>query len=256
MNRFNLLILFALLLLFSSCLNKKNLLSYQELAVGNQEIETIQFEEITLQPGDVVSISVAGPDEETLKPFLVSDESVSGVNTLDAIQLSGYLIDKEGNVSFPLLGDVQIKNLTVKEAKERFEAELNEFLKDPVVNVRLLNFRITLQGEVNRPGNFTLFNERISIPDAIGFAGGLTPYANRENVLLVREENGTRFMTRLNLQDPQFFQSPYFYLKQNDMLYFEPRKYKKGDVVDQTSKVLPFLTAASAIAAIVVAVIR
>lgn len=241
--------------LLSGCVAKKNLVNFENQGRELPNQQPMKPVEITLEAGDVVNIEISGSDELTLAPFNASQIN-NGLNTLEAIQLTGYLIDKDGFITFPIVGEVNIKDLTVSEAKVKLQRELSDYLKDPVVNVRLLNFRVTVSGEVRSPGQFTVLNERISVPDALALAGGLTDYSNRNAVLLVREENGVRNQVRLDLQDDNFFDSPYYYLKQNDMLYIEPRRYKTGAVPDQTNKILPVLGAITGVAALLVTIIN
>src|SRR5690606_18429708 len=124
------------------------------------------------------------------------------------------------------LGKVPVKGLTTYQARERIAVKAAEFYKEPTVEVRFANFKITVLGEVSRPATYTLPNEKVSVLDALGLAGDLTIYGKRENVLLVREHDGQKELVRLNLNDSGLFQSPYFYLRQNDVLYVEPGKAK------------------------------
>jgi polysaccharide export outer membrane protein len=247
--------LFLAFALFSGCVAKRDLVNFENQGRELPNQQSIDPVEITLQAGDVVNIEISGSDELTLAPFNASQIN-NGLNTLEAIQLTGYLIDNDGFITFPIVGEVNFKDLTVSEAKAKLQRELSDYLKDPVVNVRLLNFRVTVSGEVRSPGQFTVLNERISVLDALALAGGLTDYSNRNAVLLVREEKGVRNMIRLDLQDDNFFDSPYFYMKQNDLLYVEPRRYKTGAVPDQTNKFLPVLGAITGVAALLVTIIN
>ena len=120
--------------------------------------------------------------------------------------------------------------------------ELKVFLKDAVINVRFINLKISVLGEVNRPGVIRLTNKRLTVFEAIGMAGDLTNYSNRANVLLIREKNGKRAITRLNLQSSAIFQSPYYYLQQNDVLYVEPTKSKINTVADPTNKAISLIS--------------
>ncbi len=249
---FTLILAFAL---FSGCVAKKDLINFENQGRELPNRQSIQPVEITLEAGDVVNIEISGSDELTLAPFNASQIN-NGLNTLEAIQLTGYLIDNDGFITFPIVGEVNFKDLTVSEAAVKLQRELSDYLKDPVVNVRLLNFRVTVSGEVRSPGQFTVLNERISVLDALALAGGLTDYSNRNAVLLVREEQGVRNMIRLDLQADNFFDSPYFYMKQNDLLYVEPKRYKTGAVPDQTNKFLPVLGAITGVAALLVTIIN
>jgi polysaccharide export outer membrane protein len=164
-------------------------------------------------------------------------------------------VDNEGNIDFPTLGKLKIAGLTTREIKETVAEKIQPYLKDPVINVRILNFKVTISGEVNRPGTIPVANQRITILEAIGLAGDFTNYANRANVLVAREEGGVRKHARLNLQSPEVFQSPYFYLQQNDYVYVEPIKARVATVADPFSRALSFGSAALSLVTIIVTLV-
>jgi polysaccharide export outer membrane protein len=139
----------------------------------------------------------------------------------------GYLVDQNGEVDFPVVGRVKLGGLTREQAVNKLTEAVNQYVKSPIVTVRLLNFKITVIGEVNRPSTFTVPTEHINVLEALGLAGDLTPYGRRENILLLREKDGVRTTTRLNLNSKVLLNSPYFYLQQNDLLYVEPDKIKE-----------------------------
>ena len=243
---------------FYGCIPYEKLVSYKVAASNVQDTVTIRnAPDVRIQPGDVLRIKVYGPDERTAAPFnLTPTATGDDYVSVEAIQLSGYLVDKNGAIDFPVLGTLRLKGHTISEAKNMIREKLLMHLKDPVVNVRLLNFQVTVSGEVRNPGSFFVINERITIPEALSLAGDLTDYANRNNVLLVREADGVRSKHRINLQSTTLFQSPVFYLKQNDFLYVEPIKAKTGAVQDQSNKTLPVITAAATLIAVVVSILR
>ena len=150
------------------------------------------------------------------------------------VQYLDYLVDTEGNIDFPVLGKIKLLDLTVEEGKKLITQKLSDgYLKDPIVNIRILNFRISVLGEVNNPGSFAVSGQRISIMEALGLAGDLTMKAKRENVLIVRDFNGTKTYSRINLTNKEVFNSPVYYLTQNDIVYVEPNhsamSSSKGD---------------------------
>lgn len=176
------------------------------------------------QPDDLVAISVTSIDPEAVKPFATdlpsNGESSKGDNA------AGYLIDANGNIEFPLIGTVKLAGLNRIQASLLLKEKITSYVKSPIVNVRLQNFKITILGEVNRPGVFTLNHEKITLPEALGLAGDLSINGVRENVLLIREEEGVKKEIRINLTSRDIFRSPYYYLHQNDILYVEPFKSK------------------------------
>lgn len=179
-----------------------------------------------IQADDLLSITISSLNPEANALFnsgVVSgegnakDQGTAGGNT-------GYLVDRDGFVDLPVLNKVKLGGLTKEEAKVKLVTSLNEYLKEPRVNIRFLNYKITVIGEVNRPSTFTIPTEKINILEALGMAGDMTAYGKRENVLLIREVEGVRTITRINLNEKDVLNSPFFYLKQNDLIYVEPDK--------------------------------
>ncbi len=244
-----------LFLSLNGCVSYKQLLSYQDELLDSTVVKRLIPPKIIIQPNDVLSINVHGSDQETAAPFNLEDQNNFGFS-VESVQLSGYLVDEDESIDFPVLGNVKLGGLTTTGAKKRLTELLKDYLKEPVVNIRLLNFRVTVSGEVLSPGSFSVTNERLSIPDALALAGGLTDYANRANILVVREIGEEMILNRVNLQNTDFFTSEYYYLKQNDLIYVEPLKSKAGAVSDQTNKVVPIVSAVGALIAIVVALIQ
>lgn len=187
----------------------------------------------TIQPDDLLSITVNSLSVEsnrlfnqgtlgTLGSTITTDNQRQSDNKID-----GYLVDKDGYINFPVLGKLKLGGLTKDAATDTIQNILNEqYIKDPTVNIRFLNFKITLIGEVNQPSTVTIPTEKINIFEAISLAGGLTVVGKRENVLVIREKDGMRNLIRLNLNDKSIVDSPNYYLQQNDIVYVEPDSYK------------------------------
>ena len=163
----------------------------------------------------------------------------------------GYLVNEDGQIELPLIGKQTIQNLTNAQAAAAIRQKLLDYLKEPTVNVRNLNFQISISGEVARPSLFSIPNEQISLPAALGLAGDITIYGRRDNVLIIREENGQRTFTRLDLTKRDVFQSPYYYLRPNDIVYVEPGKSRVANA-DRTYQVLPIILSALSFIAIIV----
>lgn len=138
----------------------------------------------------------------------------------------GYFVDNDGNVDFPVIGKVKLAGLTVFEAEEKMKSVLKDLLRDPIVRIRLLNFRFTFIGELNR--QITSFNPRISMAEAIAQAGGLPEFANRENIKIIRQRGDQADVLYVNLLDEAFVTSPYFYLQQNDIIVVSTLKQKQA----------------------------
>ena len=145
---------------------------------------------------------------------------------------------------------MQIGGLSKEEAKEKLVEQLEEYLKDPIVNIRYLNYRVTVIGEVNRPSTFTIPSEKINILEALGMAGDMTAYGKRENVLIIREEEGERTMTRVNLNNKELLNSPYFFLQQNDVVYVEPDRLKQVNA-STNARTISIITAITSLAIVI-----
>lgn len=250
------IILISIALMTVSCVSHKSLLNYRVNFPVDEQTQISNAPKITLQPNDVVSIKVYSVDPEAAKPFnlLAPSENTNTFNT-DLVQLNGYLIDADGTIDFPIIGKIMLQGLTTEEVKKLMLNVLEPHLVNPVVNIRLLNFKVTVSGEVLHPGTFNIFNERISLPEALSLAGDLTDYADRSTVLIVRESEGKRSFHRVNLLSADLFQSEFYYLHQNDLIYIEPVKAKTGAVRDQTSKTIPLITAAATLIAVLVGIL-
>ncbi|MCB0621330.1 MAG: polysaccharide biosynthesis/export family protein [Saprospiraceae bacterium] len=197
---------------------------------------------LVIQNGDILSVQVASRNPETVKAFEQAREvtALSGEQALGVQE--GYRVDEEGMIYMPFLGPVKASGNTIVEFRQSITDELVQFIPDVSVQVRFLNFRVTMLGEVSRPNAYVIPNEHINILEAIGMAGDFTSYARRDAVLVIRERNGQRELVRVNTQDISVFESPCFYLQPNDVVYVEPLKAKqyatRGDFLDRYSRLL------------------
>ncbi len=257
--RFYLILFFGAILLYStsSCVSHKRLVNYREDFPESTRIAITKQPDIRIQANDVLGIKIFSSDIELAVPFNINSELQSAsLVSLETIQLSGYLVNQEGKIDFPVLGTLKLEGLSITQAKDSLVEKLKQYIKDPVVNLRLLNFRVTVSGEVRNPGAFNILNERISLLDALALAGDLTDYADRKSILLVREKDGIRSLNQIDLQSAAFFQSEYYYLMQNDLIYVKPIQAKAGSVQDQSSKMVPILSAAATLAAVLIALFK
>ena len=161
-----------------------------------------------------------------------------------------YLVDSDGNINFPVLGKIHVAGLSKQELCDELQSKLSKYIENPLVNVQITNYRITVMGEVNRPGTFTIKNDRISILDAFGYVGDLAITANRKNILLIRDNDGQKEFVRMDITDPSLFTSPYFYLRQNDVIYVEPNLAKQRNSRFSQSKQYNITVFSSIISAI------
>ncbi len=182
---------------------------------------------LRLQPGDMVGITVTSLNNEADALFNPFNQAKTGSSGELMQRENGYMLDENGAIEFPLVGAVKVGGLTTAEASAIIRDKLLTQLKSPFVSVRLLNFKVSVLGEVTHPSVLNVANQKISLTEAISQAGDLTIYGKRENILVVRERDGKREFARLDLRSQKTFQSPYFYLKPNDVVYVEPKKSKK-----------------------------
>jgi polysaccharide export outer membrane protein len=210
--------------------------------------DTIQnLAALRIQKNDVLSITVHSFDPIQSAPFNLMQSGGGGA--------TGYIVDENGEIDFLVLGKIALKNLTATEAKNKLIDSLKIYLKDPVVNIRFVNFRVSVLGEVSNPGIFIINNDRITVLEALSMAGDLTDYGNRTNILVVREQDGVRKYGELNLQSSDIFKSEFYYLKQGDVVYIEPTENKEGAVRDQLGEYIPWISSAiSAITATITAI--
>ena len=174
---------------------------------------------------DLLSITVSAWDPTVVTPFnppVYAFASQGDEPVVVSEAMYNYLVDKEGNIKFPVIGTVHVEGLTKTEISEKLESLISKYVDNPLVNVQLLNFKITLMGDFNRPGTYNIKNDRISILDAIGMAGELQLTANRTNIMVIREADGKKEIHRMDITNPNIFESPCFYLQQNDVVYVEP----------------------------------
>jgi polysaccharide export outer membrane protein len=222
----------AITLFATSCVDQKQI-SYFQPATEKSDIEkadAIQKAALRLKAGDIISVGVSSisPESNTMfNPFLVMQQmSSQNVQPNTIVPAIGYMINDEGAISLPMVGKVEVAGLNTKEAGALIVQKLDKYLINPIVNVRMLNYSISVLGEVARPSVYNVPNERITLPEAISLAGDLTIYAKRDNILVIREVAGKREFARIDLTKRDLFNSPYYYLQPNDVIYVEPGKNK------------------------------
>lgn len=215
--------------LFTSCGSKKDVVYFQDSYRISEELSKqpqIDFQ-VKIMPNDNLFIMVSAFNQQTVEPFNSANINRGSLNSTN-MDMFGYLVDIEGNINLPLVGKVRLAGLTKTQAIELLQKEISVFVEDPVVNIRVLNFKINVIGEVNRPGVYTVTDERISIPQALSLAGDLTIYGNRRDVQLIRMSKDEKVFYFFDLTSPDIFLSPNYYLQQDDILYIPPNKTKAG----------------------------
>ena len=218
------LILLLSTIVFTSCVPKKSIIYFQEIDSVSNEMKS-NYEPV-IKTDDVLYINVSTINPEASEPFNIGNtQTGTAVSTMQA-ERSTYLVDNQGNIQFPSLGKLKVTGFTKNQLREVLYSQISEYAKDPVINIRIMNFKVTVIGEVNTPGSYTISSERITVPEALALAGDMTLFGKRDNVLLIREVEGVKTSYRINMTDPNVFNSPHYYLSQNDVLYVEPNKRK------------------------------
>lgn len=226
------LLFFLLPLVLTGCSSYQKSLYLQNDAVINQSTQG-QLYDFRIMPKDILTILVSTTDPAASAPFyrkLGQDKETTSSSTvgMQNLDLLGYLVDNNGEIDFPVLGKIQVIGLTTRECEALLREKLKPYLKEnPLVTVTSSNYKFSVLGEVNRPGTYTVQDEKVTIFEAIAQAGDMTLFSIRDDVQLLREDSeGRRQVIHLNLNDANITQSPYFYLQQNDVIYVKPTKAK------------------------------
>ena len=208
------------ILMISSCASRKDVVYFQDTGDFETLVDNNDFVS-KFKADDLVSIHVSSLNPEASAPFnLYRGASEGGIRA----EQVDYLVDQAGEIDFPVIGKLKIEGLSPDELRILLRDRLSDYLKDPIINIRLRNFTVTILGAVNQPGTYPVSGEQITILEALGLAGDLSIQGVRENVLVIRDFNGTKVYTRIDLTSKSMVKSPVFYLTQNDVLYVEPNK--------------------------------
>lgn len=231
-------------MLITSCTSYKNVPYMQDIESANNYGKEIPLYDATIMPKDLLSITVNTSDPQAAAPFNLTTQAPINVamgNSYTTAQptLQQYLVNNEGDIIMPVIGTVTVGGLTKNEAEALIRQKLKPYLKEePIVTVRMANYKISVLGEVSRPGTFNISNEKVNVLEALAMAGDMTVYGVRTNVKLIREDaTGKREIQMLDITRSDIIQSPYFYLKQNDILYVTPNetKAKNSDIGNSTT---------------------
>ena len=241
-----------------SCGTKEDIVYFQNIDTI-QSSKSINNYSPTIRPDDMLTITVSALDQDAARPFNLPTYSFgsSGLATSRERQET-YLVDTNGSIDFPVLGKIKLSGLSRVQATDLLKNMLKDYIKNPIVNIRTVNFKVTVLGEVKQPGSYTIQNERITILEALGLAGDLTIQGERRNVLVIRENSGKKTYTRVDLTNEEVFSSPMYYLTQNDVIYVEPNdsRAKSSTVGAKTSENLRIISTLVTVAALVVSVTR
>ncbi len=248
------ILLLVLLIATASCVNTRNAVYFS--GQGDTTLVTqLQSLEYPIQANDLLSISVSSLNPDA--SIIFNTPNISNVNYSPSgggsIQSSGYLVNPDGYIQFPILGNIKAGGFTKAQLRAEITEQLlkRKLLVDPIVNVRHLNFKVTVLGEVGEPTVITVPNEKITLMEALGLAGDLTIYGKRDNVMIIRETGNKKEIKRLNLNSQELLTSPYYHLKPNDIVYVEPTAARVTSA-SNTRQWLPLLLSGLSFAAIIV----
>ena len=242
-----------MVVLLAACSAPKEVLYLQDISLIKEEAIDKSYE-VIIHKDDLLAIIVNSKDPELALPFnmpLVSYQ-IGGQNVSQQ-RLVGYLVNQDGNIDFPILGEIHVEGLTRMQVTELIKKRLieEELIKDPIVTVQFLNFKVSVIGEVGRPGTFDISGDRITLLEALSMAGGLTIYGRRDRVAVIREKDGKRSILYHDLRSSDIFQSPCYYLQQNDIVYVEPNNAKTGQSrINSNNSVGVWLSGVSVLASI------
>jgi polysaccharide export outer membrane protein len=259
----------SLAVIFSSCGSVKDL-TYMQGSFDTTKLSQAKIIDPIIQKGDLLSIIVYSDNPEATKIYnqalIATTASSSGINAdangnSSAIagpmpNSAGYLVDENGNIEFQGLGLIHVDSLTRSTLRDTLNERFKPFLTNPYYNIRIINRKYTMLGEVARPGIYSISSDQVNLFQALGLAGDMTFYGRRDNVLFIRETNGKRQFARLNLTKPEILISPYFYLQQNDVIIIEANKNKVAANDQVTLRNISILATVISVFAIVYDLIR
>nr|WP_321248253.1 polysaccharide biosynthesis/export family protein [uncultured Psychroserpens sp.] len=237
------LIIGVLFLILSSCASKKEILYLQDSVNYNET--ALNYSIPKIEPNDILKIEIGALIQESAKPYNKGQSTLGG-QSIELLQLEGYLVSEAHTINFPVLGLVSTKDKTISELEEQLKKDLEDggHLKEPSVNIRLLNAKVTILGEVNSPGVYNFTEQNITLLQALGYASDLTINGKREDVKLIRESNGNRTITHIDLTSSGFLDSEFYLIKPNDVIIVNPNapKVKSAGFVGNTATVISVIS--------------
>jgi polysaccharide export outer membrane protein len=244
-----------LLLLLTACTSSKHVVYLQDKDAYTEQDMDEQYN-VFIQPDDLLSITVNSRNQELAMPFnlpLVSQQ-LDGRNYSQQ-RILGYLVDQNGEIDFPVLGKLKAGGLTRMQLTDKIKKRLveEELVGDAVVTVQFQNFKVSVMGEVAKPGSFIITGDRVTLLEALSMAGDLTIYGRRDRVTVIREKDGRRTLKVHDLRSSDIFASPYYYLQQNDVVYVEPNRARAGQSgINQNSSAGVWVSVASLLTSVAV----
>ena len=246
--------------MLAACTSYKNVPYLQNPEAVNDLEGTLPLYDAKIMPKDLLSITVNTTDPQAAAPFNLTvqtplNAALTNINTTTQPTLQQYLVNNSGEIDFPVIGTLRVGGLTKNEAESLIRERLRPYLKEaPIVTVRMANYKISVLGEVARPGSFTIGNEKVNVLEALAMAGDMTVYGVRSEVAVTREVDGVRTIEYLDLTSTDIFNSPAFYLQQNDVVYVKPNKYKAqtGEISQNRNFYLSLVGTAISVATLIV----
>lgn len=259
------LLMIVAIVLFDSCTSSKNVAYFQNA----DEVSLAQSKglyDAQIRPKDILSITVSTTDPMAARPFnlvvMGSLKESGSIGNGGAGVLQSYLVDNEGSINFPIVGRLKVSGMTKTECENMIVSKIKPYMaekENPIVTVKMASYKVTVIGEVKGPGTFPVAQEKINVLEAIAQAGDLTIYGKRDNVMLIRENfDGQKEIHRLNLNDANLFNSPYYYLQQNDVIYVEPNRVKAKDssIAQSTTIWFSFIGIVTSVASLLVNILK
>lgn len=248
-------IIYLCFILFTSCVNTRKSVYF----VDQQDAtlpSTISIPQTIITQNDLLSITVSSLNPSASSVFNAPNLTYATntpTNGGGPVQASGYLVDADGNIQFPILGTIKVSGLTENQLRANIVRSLvdKKLLLDPIVTIRHLNFKVTVLGEVNNPTVVSVPSEKITLLEALGLAGDVTIYGKRDNIMVIREEAGAKTIKRLNLNSTELFNSPYYYLRSDDIVYVEPNKARVANS-GRASQLLPIILSGLSVTVIII----
>ena len=258
------IVVLTIVVLLGSCSSGKDVPYFQNIdEISLAGSKGLYYAKI--MPKDMLTITVSTTDPAAAAPFNLSvgnTVGASGQLSNGAGNLQGYLVDNDGNINFPVIGHMHVQGMTKSQCQDMIREKLLPYMaatENPIVTVRMSSYRVTVTGEVNRPGVIPVSTEKMSIVEALAQAGDLTVYGKRDNIMLIREdETGQKKMVRLNMNDANLINSPYYYLQQNDIIYVQPNsvKAKNAGIGPSTTLWFSFIGIVTSISSLLVNILR
>ena len=241
--KFGRILILFLIIALTSCASKKDVYYFQD--INSSSVEN-SFKFLNIQPGDILDIQIKALNPESVLIFQRQSVLTQQQLQVQNRAIDGYLVGENGTINLPIIGTLDTSEKTTNTLTLEIQEALSPYIKSPSVNIRLLNFRVSVLGEVARPGTFTVLEERVSLPQVLGLAGDLTINGDRNHVLLIRNENNQTVNQVIDLTKSDFLDSPFYFLKQNDIIYVRPNnaKVKSSGLVSNASTLVSILSLA------------